>query len=378
MKESIDKKIRVAHLSSVHPWKDTRIFLKMCRTLSTHGFDVTLVARAEKEQILDGVTIIPFPLFDSKIKRFLIAPWVMYRMARKLKSIQVYHLHDPELIITAILLRLHGKKVIYDVHEDTPETMATKDYLHPAAAFILYYITWIAEWLAGKVVNHVIVVIPSIKKRFPSYKTDLVQNYALTDELSRGSAKTTGTSRKKQIIYVGDITRVRGVKEAIQAMELLPESLGAEFVLGGNFSEPGFEAELRAMEGWRKVRYLGFISRDRMSEELAQSMAGVNLMHPRPDHYGAQPNKIFEYMSAGLPVIVSNFPMMSTIVEESNCGMAVDTFNISEIASAYQLIIDNEEMREQMGINGKRSVKEKYNWESQIPVLLQIYKKVIG
>lgn len=302
----------------------------------------------------------------------------MFRMAMKLRDIQVFHLHDPELIPAAILLRLSGRKVIYDVHEKTPDTMYSKNYLSPALAFFMYYAALIAEWLAGKAVNHVIVVIPSLQYRFPRKKTGLIQNYAHRDELLPDGFGFDNVRKKRQIIYIGNITRVRGVKEAIMALEQLPVDYDITLAIGGHFGEQDLEQECRALAGWRRVRYLGFIDRKTVAKELAASMAGIILLHPTPDHVNSQAVKLYEYMLAGLPVIVTDIPVMNQIVDETGCGYKTNPFRPDEIAALYRKVLDDETAHREMGERGRRAVLKKYNWDSQIPTLLDIYKKVIG
>lgn len=302
----------------------------------------------------------------------------MFRMALKLRDTRVFHLHDPELIPTAILLRLTGRKVIYDVHEKTPDTMYSKNYLSPSLAFFMYYAALIAEWLAGKIVNHVIVVIPSLMDRFPRKKTGLIQNYAHRDELMPEGLHLNSSQKKRQIIYIGNITRLRGVKEAILALELLPENYDVTFALGGHFGEQDLEKECRALEGWKRVRYMGFINRETVAKELATSMAGVILLHPTPDHIDSQAVKLYEYMLAGLPVIVTDIPVMNQIVDETGCGYKVNPFQPKEIAAIYRKVLADEATHKEMGERGRLAVLKKYNWDSQIPTLLDIYEKVIG
>lgn len=340
------------------------------------GYKVSLIARSEKNYESDGVSVIAFPSFESKFKRLLKAPLIMYKKAMAMRDADLFHFHDSELILTGILLKLSGKKVIYDVHEDTPLTMSTKDYLGPVLSSTLYYLTSFAEWAGGKIFNHVIVVIPSIMKRFPKHKTSIIQNYALRDELKTEDSKPF-LQRDNTIIYIGSITRVRGVKEAIKALNFVPDSLNVRFVLGGDFDEKGLESELKQLPEWKKVRFLGYVDRPTMATELARAGLGVNLMYNQPDHYGAQPNKVFEYMSAGLPVVVSDFPMMNTIAKESECGLAVNPLDAKQIASAYVKILTDKKLREKFSKNARSAIEQKYNWDSEFGKLIKIYKKIL-
>ncbi len=367
----------IAHLSSVHLATDTRIFRKMCLSLAKSSYKVTLIARCDEESTVDGVKIRPFPAFYSKFKRFVQAPFLMFKKARKLEDVDLFHFHDPELILTGILLKLSGKKVIYDVHEDTPLTMATKDYLGTISSTFFYYATSFAEWIGGKLFDHIIVVIPSIEKRFPAHKTSIIQNYALKDELSK-PGNLGERKRENSVLYIGDITRVRGVKEAIEALDYIPKGMDISFVLGGKFSEEGLEGEIKSLKSWDKVRFLGYVDRETMAEELSKAGLGVNLMYNRPDHYGAQPNKVFEYMSAGLPILVSNFPMMDTIAEEANCGLSVDPLDVKAIAKAYETVLSDENLKSTFSKNGRKAIEERYNWESEYPKLERVYKLVLA
>jgi glycosyltransferase involved in cell wall biosynthesis len=106
-------------------------------------------------------------------------------------------------------------------------------------------------------------------------------------------------------------------------------------------------------------------------------MAGLVLFHPQPNHINAQPNKMFEYMSAGIPVIASNFPLWKEIIEGNNCGICVDPLNANEIANAINSIMDNPDQAKLMGENGRRAVEEKYNWEHEAKKLLKIYEGLL-
>ncbi|MCP4149683.1 MAG: glycosyltransferase family 4 protein, partial [bacterium] len=112
-------KIKVCHLTSVHPSRDTRILYKECQSLAAAGYDVTLIAKNEKkEENVEGVKINSFPHIKNRILRVLMSPLRMYRIAVKQKA-NIYHFHDPELLITGLLLRIFTRsKVIYDIHED--------------------------------------------------------------------------------------------------------------------------------------------------------------------------------------------------------------------------------------------------------------------
>lgn len=101
-------------------------------------------------------------------------------------------------------------------------------------------------------------------------------------------------------------------------------------------------------------------------------------MHPDPNYVESLPVKLFEYMAAGLPVIASNFPLWKEIVEGNECGLTVDPLNPKEIAETIEYLVKHPEERKRMGENGKRAVKEKYNWEQEAKKLLAVYERLLA
>src|SRR4030042_4514420 len=110
--------IKVCHLSSGHSVFDGRIFHKEAKTLAKAGYEVILIAQHDKEEVVDGVRIVPLPKTKSRFKRMTTIVWKLFRLALREKA-DVYHFYEPQLIPTGIILKLFKRAyVIYDVHED--------------------------------------------------------------------------------------------------------------------------------------------------------------------------------------------------------------------------------------------------------------------
>jgi glycosyltransferase involved in cell wall biosynthesis len=115
-------------------------------------------------------------------------------------------------------------------------------------------------------------------------------------------------------------------------------------------------------DGWSRVDELGFLNRDDIRKVLRNCVAGVVTFLPSPNHIDAQPNKMFDNMSAGIPVIASNFSLWREIIEGNNCGIYVDPLNPKEIAVSIDFFINHPERARQMGENGRLAVQNRYNW----------------
>jgi glycosyltransferase involved in cell wall biosynthesis len=90
------------------------------------------------------------------------------------------------------------------------------------------------------------------------------------------------------------------------------------------------------------------------------------------------PTKMFEYMSIGLPVIASDFPLYREVIEAHGCGLCVDPRNPEALASAILTIADNPTLQAEMAENGVKAVEAHYSWESQEKRMHEVYNKLIN
>lgn len=370
----MSKPHRVVHLSSAHPRYDVRIFVKMCQSLSKDHRVSLVVADGRGDEIKEGVSI-----FDTgaqsggRLSRMTHTVKKVYRKALELDA-ALYHLHDPELLPIAVKLKRRGKLVIFDAHEDLPKQLLGKPYLHPLARiFLSKVIAQYEKWVCPKL-DTVIGATPIISAKFNRFckRSENINNYPLLNELSR----VTGEKLKRdEVAYVGGISEIRGIKPLVKSMGKVK---GVRLNLVGNFGSKRLEDEVKSFQEFNLVNELGFKSREEVAEILSRSRAGIVTFLASPNHIDAQPNKMFEYMSTGLPIITSNFPLWEDIVEGNDCGICVDPENVEELAKAIQYLNDNPIEAERLGENGRKAVVEKYNWEKEEVKLRALYKELLS
>ena len=106
------------------------------------------------------------------------------------------------------------------------------------------------------------------------------------------------------------------------------------------------------------------------------AFAGLVILHPEPNYLASQPVKLFEYMCAGLPVIVSDFPVCRGIVAGARCGILVNPLDPAETARAIEFLLTHPDEAREMGRRGFHAVRERYSWANEEKALLQFYSEL--
>lgn len=369
------QKPRVAHLTSVHPVFDVRIFHKECKSLAAAGYEVVLIAAHERSETVGGVHIRPLPQNGARSRRMTNTVWQVYRRALE-SSAALFHFHDPELLPIGVLLKLNGKRVIYDAHEHLPSDILTKDWIPRSMRRLVSGAAGLVETCSVATFDAVIGATPTIAKSFPARKTELIQNYPILGELeSNGDAPY--RHRGAVVLYVGGINEMKGASQMVEAMHHVPERLSARLLMLGNAEPPELTSQLSHLAGWNRVELLGFQCRSKLRDFALCARLGLVLFQPLPNYVDSQPNKLFEYMSAGLPVVASNFPHWKAVIEEAGCGLVVDPQKPDQIADAITWLLEHPVEAEAMGKRGQEAVRSTYNWDTQAEKLLDLYERVL-
>jgi len=363
--------IKICILTSVHSVFDARIFHKEAKTLVKAGYDVALIAQHNKKEVVDGVKIIPLPKPRNRFERMTRVVWKLFRLALKEKA-DVYHFHDPELILVGLVLRLFGKKVIYDVHEDTPQQILTKDWIRSSIVRkIMSFFFKGFESLSCVFFNGIIAATPDIAKKFPPKKTIILRNFPILELIDKAGPININKQRPT-IIYTGGLSKIRGVKEIIQAMEFVVDR--AELWLLGKWESEEFKKECENLRGWKYTKYLGYVSYGKHYSFIKMANIGVINFLPFSDKQKALPNKPFEYMACSLPIVMSKFPYWKEIFGE--CALFANPYDPKDIAEKIFYLLNNPNKAKRLGDNGRKLIEEKYNWGKESKKLLKAYEKL--
>lgn len=367
--------IKVCHITSVHSWDDSRIFHKECCSVAAAGYDTTLLVANGIDAIVNGVKIVNVPIENKgRIQRIAFAGKLMLEKAIEQKA-DIYHLHDPELLRIAVILKKKtGAKVVFDAHEDLPKQIMDKGWIPSILRGSVSNLAHKYEMNVTAKLDGVVSVTETICARFKTANKNvaLVANYPRLDEISLLSAEKVVRKTENTICYVGALFPTRGIKELVIAVG----KTNARLLLAGKFSEKEFEEEVRSLEGWKQVDFLGYLDREGIVEVLQKATIGMVTLHPTKSYKESLPIKLFEYMLAKLPIISSNFELWKPLVEGNKCGLMVDPLNTDEIAEKINYLLANPTLCEELGTNGYNAVLVNYSWESQAKNLIDLYESI--
>ncbi len=365
---------RIVHVTTVHPRDDIRIFRKECVSLAKAGYEVVqVVGDGLGDAVVEGVRIIDIGLRPAgRLARMRVQPARALAAVRDRKPALV-HVHDPELLPLAAAMQRDGIPAIYDAHEDVPRQILTKQWIRPWMRGIVSRGFEVYENARVRRLAAVVAATPHIAGRFARVArcSVNVSNFPFLAELAPPAEPL---PRERAVCYVGGLMRTRGLLQMVRAM---PHAPGVTLVLCGSFEDAAFEAELRAEPGWAQVQYLGQVDRDTVRSVLARCSAGLVTLLPMPSYLDSLPIKMFEYMSAELPVIASNFPLWQGIVESTGCGLCVDPADPRAIGRAVLDYVEHPARVFAAGRAGRRAVLHTYHWPAAERELLALYAQLL-
>lgn len=362
--------MKICHITSVHKRYDIRIFQKECVSAAENGVEtILLVNDILGDETIKGVKIISTGYEEIKrYKRFIMARRQLFKKAIECDA-DVYHFHDPELLPLGMKLLSNKKKVVYDVHEDVPRQILSKPWIPKSFRKIISIIFECYENYCARKFNGIIVPTPHLLSRYKSKNNNVVQvsNFPILDEYKDEKIANT---KSFDMCYIGGLTKNRGIEICAR----VAQNLGVKLELAGEFESDEFKNYI--LGNYNNVNYHGILERKEVINLLTSSKVGMVTLMPTPNHINAYPIKLFEYMAAGIPVIVSDFPLWKSIIADCKCGFCVNPKNLDEISAAVKKLFNNEQVAIDMGKNGMKAVIEKYNWNVEEKYLLEFYQSL--
>jgi glycosyltransferase involved in cell wall biosynthesis len=365
-------------LSTVHFRYDPRIVYRMGLSLAK-AYQVHVVLPQANASLPPRLSAVALPFFRQLWLRILFShPLALWHCLR-LKS-RVVHIHDPELLPLAFVLKWLGRSIIYDVHENVRQQLRFKHSNNAMFWSALY------RFFDQKARQHFQFVLAetSYQQTYPDLAKPAVTilNYpslAFFEPFSKPSAQ-----RREEVFYIGQISLARGIDTLIVALaQLRQQGLRLPVRLfGGLEFDLSHTEQLRRLEHFEAVEpqlhFLGKTNPALAFEQAHRAFVGLALLKPIGDFAESYPTKIFEYMAVGLPVITSDFPLYRSVVEAHGCGICIDPSSPEQLAEALKWLLDNPAEAQLMGQRGRQAVVQHYQWGSEEAKLLALYRAILS
>jgi glycosyltransferase involved in cell wall biosynthesis len=313
--------------------------------------------------------------------------WAFYRAAYPATANQgftVYHAHDLNTLPVAWLAARRDKaELVYDSHELyvernklNPSSKAWKWFQRKVEGFLIRRcdaVFTVNESLAGEMAKRYNIAMPGVIMNTPAKFTKadlaLLGNGRLRSELNI-------PVERKLLLYVGAITFNRGLEELIQSLRHLPDCFLVFMGYGNAKFKQGLAGHAEQTGVSDRFSFFGPVPTDRVIHYAAGADLGVApIANACLSYYYCSPNKLFEYMNAGLPVIASNFPELEKVVLGHHIGLTFDPADPQDIARAARRILDDPELATLMRQNAL-STAGRYNWGNEAEKLVGIYGRL--
>jgi len=372
------KKVCVA--TTIHYPLDTRIFYKQIQSLSKY-YKVHYYAKGTGDRIdINNVEYIELP--DLKGFKGRICTFITLFKLLINSNFDIYHFHDPELLIIGLFLKLKGKKIVFDQHEDVlMDFKVGKQGIGGFNSILIAEMYKFIFLLAKYCFDWFILAEDSYTKYYNNCSEyTVVHNYPII----RYSEINNNNKFKKSMVYVGSITKKRGAIRMITLLHHLnKKDSDIDLHLIGSIDETGLEEEIRAYSLRYsivdKLKIHGKIPNIDVYHIIENCNLGLALLDGTVESFtGSFPTKLFEYMISRLPFLVTDVPLWSAVATSCHCGISVDISDVEKLNSTAYNLLKDKELCMKMGTAGYNYAKGNYNWENEEIKLQNIYREILN
>lgn len=314
-----------------------------------------------------------------KIKHFVIN-----------NTIEIIHIHD--MRIAGCVFQLNKKfrlPIVLDLHDNYPEVMKDYPHLHKfPGKFIISPKRWLTkeqEFIEKS--DYIITVsdefVNSIKNRLLNNKDKvvLVPNSVRTDFYTNPFISSEIITKFKEsfvLLYIGDTGLRRGLQTAIEAIPIIKKTIPNILlvIVGKSSSDSILLQQVQKLNIQKNVSFEGWKDEKLLPSYILAASIGISPLIRSKQHDLAYANKLFQYMSLGLPVLVSDAIAQKKIVKKSKSGLIHQEKNASDFAEKVMIMFKNEEEYKTYKNNAASFIKNRFNWKITSKGLIEMYRKL--
>ncbi len=349
--------------------------------------------KEEKEEEINQIKVKRYK--SNKLEYKLSAlvytvPFYTILMQKKISSflkefkIEAIHIHD--MVIAEAVFKENKKTrlpVILDLHENRPEIMKFYPHLKkfPSNIIILPKKWKQKEEAFIKKADKIIVVTEDAKKEIierTKIKSDAIGVVPNTVRASfyndnKGLVIERNTKKDFILLYIGDTGERRGLKTVIRSIPKLVENIkNVKLVIVGKIPS-NLKEEVTSLKVDKYVKFEGWQKESTFLNYIKDSDICLSPLHRNIHHDTTYANKLFQYMSLGKPLLVSNATAQKNLVEKINAGLVHSEKNVEDFESKVLELYKNEMLRNKLGENGENFVRNEFTWDKTSKELINLY-----
>lgn len=372
--------LKVCHFASVHTTTDTRVFHRECTSLAKF-FDVTYIGIGDKSGKVNNVNVIAVPKPPNRIYRILFTTWNVFFKAWKERA-DVYHIHDAELIPFAFVFSLMGKKVIYDIHENTYEDIMRKPWILDSFRWVLGLLFKLLEWLSAQSMYTILVIAkPIFANRFITRKHIIIQNFADFDQFTDYRITERQSLQEQNLFYIGTVyDYYYDLIPVIKALYLLNKQGKIIHFHCVGYKGTYVDNTLAKLPEYQHIKdqlhFYGYLNTSKGYEISKKCKVGLCLKNQPEDILLSHERKFFEYMATGLPVLSCNYHIYMEIVDNYRIGKCVTIDNAEEISAALDELFFTSDKLDEYAQNGVTAARNVFNWSEEEKKLVKFYTQL--
>jgi glycosyltransferase involved in cell wall biosynthesis len=354
---------------------------KLAEILSKNGHDVRLLVWDRQSNLKNtsnkSYTTIKFRLkapYDEPLALLFLPFWWIFELYYLLMNkCDVVHACDLDTLIPAIFVKKIKKiKLFYTIYDFYANNL-------PYGSFRLIR-TVIRRFVASMEIyfigfTEVLFLVDEC--RFENVKNARIKKliYIYNSPVDFYSIEKLCESNNKDIIsvfFAGVIHKSRGLTYLVEAVEGLDCVM---LTIAG--TGPDENLIKMAVKTHPNIRYLGFIDYREVINRTLEADVLFAMYDPIiPANKYASPNKLFEAMMSGKPLIINDGSSAADIVKRENCGLVIPYGATDEIKRALMKLKNNFQLRKYLGENGRKAYIEKYSWNIMAERILKAYKDI--
>lgn len=334
------------------------------------GYQVFVIGIQSQKNSFKGIEILPLRPSDNRFCRMLLRPLKVFYLSIKTGA-KIFHFHDPELIPAGLALKLLGKKVIYDAHENYPQLIMVKDWIPSFFKPIFSRTISFLEIFASKYFDFTVAPSEPLSRRLP--KGIALHNFPTSEILNLLQTHSKPFhERDIDLIHVGVLRKTR-LDFFLEIIREIRNKMNVKVAFIG-LSKAQIEYCKIICGNDNNTLLLERQPFTNVAELLGRSKMGLNY-HPLEPHLEyAIPVKLFEYIGAGCVTITSVFPYFQAIAGSCSPVIFV-SHNPTKFATIILELINDHQKMEQIS-KASRDFSSKFLWDTECIKLINAYRKL--